>query len=84
MAKQFLIGQILLSLYNQHVFARADLEDYHWLNNNCLSFANDFCRKLGASECKSYQVVNVELSGSSEAPLAEVLVEFQHGLQLGV
>lgn len=22
-------------------------EDYHWLNNNCLSFANDFCRKLG-------------------------------------
>ncbi|CAK9022893.1 Deubiquitinase DESI2 (Desumoylating isopeptidase 2) (DeSI-2) (PPPDE peptidase domain-containing protein 1) (Protein FAM152A) [Durusdinium trenchii] len=22
-------------------------EDYHWLNNNCLSFANAFCRKLG-------------------------------------
>ena len=22
-------------------------EDYHWLHNNCLSFANEFCRKLG-------------------------------------
>ena len=28
------------------------MQDYHWLHNNCLSFANEFCRKLGSIQYK--------------------------------
>ncbi len=28
------------------------MQDYHWLHNNCLKFANEFCRKLGSIQYK--------------------------------
>ena len=72
------------------------MQDYHWLHNNCLKFANEFCRKLGSIQYKLpfVYIIYIYFAFPSSSSILihpnvstvslEVLVEFLRGRKLGI